>query len=607
MQGKGLLQLTGPGDPSGGRGEAFSYLKMSQKGTTKTKKDKDMVPKSSVTGTDADLRKLSLENAKLVLLKFGIPDDQIQRLSRWERIALVRQKSSEAAASGESSMTKFARGSRYSLHQQQAQHQEQIQMIFDNQIRALSDQNPEFTDDEADEEYEEEIEDFGKDLESMLDTESKKRKRTQEQEEQAEREEYEKLLKEEIYTDNKGGTTTTNTSGSTLGTVSDGEIAKRFLKRTVTTKNRDGSKNERIEIITDPHQIEAILNKDKDRKYRAGVPRRLKQHLSPEEEEERNKMRKEKRRLQEKLRRLRKNKEKQEEFKEKMAQGLDNSDDPTINAKFKCGACGLIGHMRTNRNCPLYMETMDQDLPPFTPPEINPELVKVEGNKLKFPKEALRTSSSQLIVRIKKQDLPPMEDEEDVVARSQAKRRRRTGSSGVQVALSNSIEKVFNKIKSNQYAHPFLKPVPYNAKFAPDYYKIITNPIDLGMIRNRIRDFRYLSRQDFLDDIKLMVDNCYSYNSTRNPHLLPMADSLYSISETAFEEFEPEISELEKVLNPTSQEQIENGDTQKNSTVLLTPSTMPFTPSNVLSPSNISNDSTHQDPYQFQEDIDLLM
>ena len=36
MQGKGLLQLAGVGDPSG-RGEAFSYLKMPQKGTTKTR------------------------------------------------------------------------------------------------------------------------------------------------------------------------------------------------------------------------------------------------------------------------------------------------------------------------------------------------------------------------------------------------------------------------------------------------------------------------------------------------------------------------------------------------------------------------------------------
>lgn len=50
-----------------------------------------------VTGTDADLRKLSLDNARLVLLKFGVDEEVIQNMTRWDRIALVRKKSSEAA------------------------------------------------------------------------------------------------------------------------------------------------------------------------------------------------------------------------------------------------------------------------------------------------------------------------------------------------------------------------------------------------------------------------------------------------------------------------------------------------------------------------------
>jgi transcription initiation factor TFIID subunit 1 len=50
-----------------------------------------------VTGTDADLRKLSLDNARLVLLRFGVDEEVIQNMTRWDRIALVRKKSSEAA------------------------------------------------------------------------------------------------------------------------------------------------------------------------------------------------------------------------------------------------------------------------------------------------------------------------------------------------------------------------------------------------------------------------------------------------------------------------------------------------------------------------------
>jgi len=219
-----------------------------------------------------------------------------------------------------------------------------------------------------------------------------------------------------------------------------------------------------VELITDPLQIEAYLSKEKERKHRIGIPRRLKQHLSPEEEEERNKIRREKRRLQEQLRRLRRNKEKQEEFKEKMAKGLDNSDDPNVNSKFKCGACGLIGHMRTNRNCPLYVEPVQelQHPSPVSPETIIPtDQIKVEGSRLKFPKEALRNSASQLIVRIKKQDLPPssLDDDDSEFTKSQTnlKRRRRTGTSGAQVALSNLIEKVLAKMKNSNICTSFFE------------------------------------------------------------------------------------------------------------------------------------------------------
>jgi len=196
--------------------------------------------------------------------------------------------------------------------------------------------------------------------------------------------------------------------------------------------------------------------------------------------------------------------------------------------------------------------------------------------------------------------LPPssLDDDDSEFTKSQTnlKRRRRTGTSGAQVALSNLIEKVLAKMKTQTYAHPFLKPVPSNAKFAPNYYETIKHPIDLGMVRNRIREFRYTSRQDFLDDIRLMVDNCYTYNHTRNPHLLPMADALYQIAETAFEELEPEISELEKVLNPEEQfDNVENGS--KDGTDLK----------EIDLKDNNSTPRSH-DPYQFtgEEEVDVV-
>lgn len=42
-----------------------------------------------MTGTDADLRRLSLNNAKALLRKYGVPEEEIKKLSRWEVIDVV--------------------------------------------------------------------------------------------------------------------------------------------------------------------------------------------------------------------------------------------------------------------------------------------------------------------------------------------------------------------------------------------------------------------------------------------------------------------------------------------------------------------------------------
>jgi transcription initiation factor TFIID subunit 1 len=43
----------------------------------------------AVTGTDADLRRLQLKDARKLLLKFNISEKIIQTLTRWEIVDLV--------------------------------------------------------------------------------------------------------------------------------------------------------------------------------------------------------------------------------------------------------------------------------------------------------------------------------------------------------------------------------------------------------------------------------------------------------------------------------------------------------------------------------------
>merc|ERR1712173_345497 len=44
-----------------------------------------------VTGTEADLRRLHLSEAKKILQNHGVPDEKIRKLKRWEVIDVVRQ------------------------------------------------------------------------------------------------------------------------------------------------------------------------------------------------------------------------------------------------------------------------------------------------------------------------------------------------------------------------------------------------------------------------------------------------------------------------------------------------------------------------------------
>jgi hypothetical protein len=139
---KGMLAIKGIGDPSNGNG-GYSFLKMPVKtynDNTTVKEDMDILKSANkniktVTGTDADLRKLSKEDIKLKLIQLGYEDDMIDKLGRWDRVALLRFKSSEASKLGfEGDITKFARNSRMNSKHQRDAYQGVVNSVFKKQI-----------------------------------------------------------------------------------------------------------------------------------------------------------------------------------------------------------------------------------------------------------------------------------------------------------------------------------------------------------------------------------------------------------------------------------------------------------------------------------------
>lgn len=49
-------------------------------------------------------------------------------------------------------------------------------------------------------------------------------------------------------------------------------------------------------------------------------------------------------------------------------------------------------------------------------------------------------------------------------------------------------------------------------KLYPDYYEVISEPIDFLEIENKIRNEQYRTEQELINDFKLMFSNCRTYN-----------------------------------------------------------------------------------------------
>ncbi|KAH7883356.1 hypothetical protein F5I97DRAFT_1904452 [Phlebopus sp. FC_14] len=66
----------------------------------------------------------------------------------------------------------------------------------------------------------------------------------------------------------------------------------------------------------------------------------------------------------------------------------------------------------------------------------------------------------------------------------------------------------------NHDAEAFLKPVAKSD--APDYYDVISNPMDLQTMLKKAKAKQYKSKREFKDDLDLIWSNCYTYNATED-------------------------------------------------------------------------------------------
>ncbi|XP_042499646.1 transcription initiation factor TFIID subunit 1 [Macadamia integrifolia] len=377
------LEITGVGDPSG-RGLGFSYVRVASKApiSSAVVKKKAAAPRvgSTVTGTDADLRRLSMEAAREVLLKFDVPEEQIAKQTRWHRIAMIRKLSSEQAASGvkvdPTTISKYARGQRMSFLQLQQQTREKCQEIWDRLVQSLS--AAEGDENESDSEANSDLDSFAGDLENLLDAEEceegeegsyeskldkaegvrglKMRKCPSEaqveeeiEDEAAEAAELCRMLMDddEIEWRKKKKSKNVKHEGVGLGSLfgfgaeNTEQIRKGNAKQIIRTAQRDGSFLSKETVICDPKEVENVLakrNLSGKLKAKKGNGKNDIAHMAV----------------------LKKNAKALGDGS-KVIKEKKQSDKP-VREHFICGACGQLGHMRTNKNCPKYGEDLEMQV-----------------------------------------------------------------------------------------------------------------------------------------------------------------------------------------------------------------------------------------------------
>ncbi|CAG8566509.1 6198_t:CDS:2, partial [Acaulospora morrowiae] len=201
--------------------------------------------------------------------------------------------------------------------------------------------------------------------------------------------------------------------------------------------------------------------------------------------------------IQDQLAKLRRNQERRQQRKNareaaKAAATAENAPTPFSKDKKpetsrRCGNCGQTGHMKTNKKCPRYGMNSVADAPSSptagpSAPSANAQdtslIVKVGGNKISIitkstsEKGSNKNSKSSTELPKHKRHAPDVDSTND-------RKRKRTFS------LTDIISDIIKKLWDTE-----------SKNFASGYNSI----------------------GDFMDDIKLMVENCKIYNGIDSPY-----------------------------------------------------------------------------------------
>ncbi|CAI2163978.1 20326_t:CDS:10, partial [Funneliformis geosporum] len=274
--------------------------------------------------------------------------------------------------------------------------------------------------------------------------------------------------------------------------------------------------------VTDPAVINAYINQRQIIEEQTTAA----ELLEPTNDEERNKrLRK---RIQDQLAKLRRNQERRQQRKAAREAAKVAAADSTYGHPIKdkktdtirrCGNCGQTGHMKTNKKCPRYgMNAIGEspmsplaDPSESTAPTSDAPIIKMEGSKILIRSKAIAEKPPET-TRIKI-TLPSNEEA--------SKRKRKAPD------LDSSADR----------KRPFIDATSLiiTAEIAPDYNTVIKKPIALLQMQNKHSRGEYKNIAELMQDMKLMVNNCRTYNGDSSGYTV-IAKNLFAKAEELIRE-----------------------------------------------------------------------
>jgi len=81
---------------------------------------------------------------------------------------------------------------------------------------------------------------------------------------------------------------------------------------------------------------------------------------------------------------------------------------------------------------------------------------------------------------------------------------------------TKAAKRIINSLFKHNSSWIFHEPVDPETLGIADYFDIIKKPMDMGTIKQRLNSNYYHKAQEFVDDFKLMFDNCILYNGEQS-------------------------------------------------------------------------------------------